>query len=129
MESFYYAVWNKSCWKCGREITVALDVCGWSFVPCDTLEYEEYEDEESIAGGLWRYKMPSWLLKHLRSLGLTFGSGRLLWLKVATTLTFVPIVEQFKVHEEFAGLLYENPPRFKVYKINEEGPEIYRMGC
>ena len=132
MESFYYAVWNKGCWKCGREITVALDVCGWSFVPCDTLEYEEYEGEESNAGGLWRYKMPSWLLKHLRLLGANIQFRKTSVVEGGYYANVCPhcgaVQGDWFLHEEFAGLLYENPPRFKVYKITEEGPKIYRMG-
>ncbi|MCD6341199.1 MAG: hypothetical protein J7L51_04555 [Desulfurococcales archaeon] len=55
--SYYFAIWDRKCWKCGSRIRVALNVSGWSFVP---------EDSE---GSLWDDEIPDDVLKILRSLG------------------------------------------------------------
>jgi len=131
MESYFYAIWKKNCWKCGKEITVAIDVCGWSFVPCDTLDYEEYQDEESYAGGLWRYKLPSWLLKHLKSLGANIQfriTSRVKNGYYANVCPYCGAVQgDWFLHEEFIGLIYEKPPRFKIYEITEKGPSLWKF--
>ena len=54
---YYFALWDRKCWKCGSCIRVALNVSGWSFVP---------EDSE---GSLWDDEIPDDVLKILRSLG------------------------------------------------------------
>jgi len=129
MKRYFYAIWKKNCWKCGKEITVALDVCGWSFIPChcDTLE----EDEESEAGGLWRYKMPSWLLKYLKSLGANIQFRKTSVVKDGYYANVCPycgaVQGDWFLNEEFIELIYEKPPKFKIYEITKRGPNLWEF--
>jgi len=112
MLSFFYAIWKMPCWKCGRKITVALDACGLNFIPCDTDDYDE-----DYNSGLWPSKMPSWLLKHLRSLGsnIRFLNKAQYYANVCPYCGAVQ--SPWFLHEELLGLLSSGHTDIKIYEI------------
>ncbi|WP_156967417.1 hypothetical protein [Geoglobus ahangari] len=111
--TFYYAVWQKKCWKCKRDITVAINVEGWSFVP-------------GGVGELWRQEMPDWLLKYLRSLGANIHYRKTSMVKEGYYANVCPYCNAVQgdwfLNEELINYLYEEKPQnFKIVEIRKEG--------
>ncbi len=112
-QTFYYAVWQKKCWRCKRDIIVALDVQGWSFVP------------EGV-GELWRTDLPNWLIKHLHSLGANIQYCRTSIVREGYYANVCPhcnvVQGEWFLREEILDYLYEeNPSNFKIVEIRKEG--------
>ena len=111
--TFNYAVWQRKCWKCNKDVTVALDVEGWSFVP-------------GGEGELWRDGLPDWLIRHFRSLGANIHYRKTSIVKEGYYANVCPycnaVQGEWFLREEILNYLYEeHPPNFKVVEIRKEG--------
>ncbi len=96
--TFYYALWQRKCWKCKKDVIVALNVEGWSFVP-------------GGEGELWTQELPNWLIKHLRSLGANIHYRKTLTVKEGYYANVCPycnaVQGEWFLREEILNYLYE----------------------